>query len=301
MRAETKAHLALLGANLFYGISYTAAKAVMPSLIQPSAFILIRVSLAALLFWSSIIWTKRTGSTIRKKDIPMLVLGGLFGVAMNQLLFFEGLSRTLPIHASILMMCTPLFIWGLSCFLGKENLNLIKIIGLSLGVSGAILLMSSNQTLAITGATWLGDLLVLLNAISYAIYLILIKPLMSRYRPVVVIRWVFLFGWLFVLPFGWNDFQTIDWSLFTAVDYTIVVFIVVCVTFLSYLWNVYALRHVSPSTAGVYIYLQPVFAAVVSMSIAGEKMTIQKLLAALLVFTGVYLANFYKSRIKGTQ
>jgi drug/metabolite transporter (DMT)-like permease len=156
--------------------------------------------------------------------------------------------------------------------------------------------MSAGKEIPITGNSALGDLFVFLNATSYAIYLVIIKPLMQRYRPIIVIRWVFFFGLLFVLPFGIPQFLAIDWSQFHTNGYLCVAFIVICVTFFTYLWNTYALRHLSPSTAGAYIYMQPICAAIISIIVTGEQLTITKFLATLLIFTGVYMVNFLKAK-----
>ncbi len=292
MNNKTKAHLALLGANLFYGAGFTVAKHIMPRLIQPLGFIFIRVSVVMVLFWLSFTLGKKYRAKIEKKDWPILVLGGLFGVALNQMLFFLGLNLTFPIHASLIMMSTPLLITIISMFVLRERIKTEKAFGLLLGISGAFLLMSAGKEITITGNSAMGDLFVFLNAASYAIYLVMIKPLMLRYRPIIVIRWVFFFGFLFVLPFGWPQFNAIDWSLFGAADYLSVAFIVICVTFFTYLWNIYALRFLPPSTAGAYIYLQPMFAAIISVLVTGEQLTWIKLLATALIFSGVYLVNF---------
>jgi len=284
--------MALLGANIFYGAGFTVAKEVMPRLIQPLGFIFIRVSIVMLLFWLSFAGGKNYRTKIARKDWPVLILGGLFGVALNQMLFFLGLNLTFPIHASLIMMSTPLLITVISVFVLKSRIGWDKYLGLLLGIGGAALLMSAGKELTLTGNSALGDVLVLLNAASYAIYLVLIKPLMQRYRPIIVIRWVFLFGFLFTCPFGWSQFTAIDWSLFGAADYAAVAFIVICCTFLTYLWNVYALQHLPPSTAGGYIYLQPIFAAIISVIVTGEQLTGVKVLSTALIFCGVYLVNF---------
>ncbi len=299
MEDRVKAHLALLGANIFYGAGFTVAKSVMPRLIEPLGFILIRVSVVAALFWLSFLGGKSYSTKIEKKDWKILVLGGLFGVALNQMLFFAGLNLTLPIHASLIMMSTPLLITIISLFWLRERIKSDKIAGLVLGISGASLLMSAGKEITLTGSTAIGDLLIFLNAASYAIYLVIIKPVMSRYRPIIVIRWVFLFGFLFVLPFGWPQFQRIKWEDFTYLDYSAVAFIVICVTFFTYLWNIYALKHLSPSTAGAYIYLQPIFAGVISTIALNEEVTWVKLSATALIFTGVYLVNFgWKRKVR---
>ena len=291
--------MALLGANIFYGAGFTIAKLVMPRLILPLGFIFIRVGIVMILFWLSFMGGSKFRTKIERKDWPILILGGLFGVALNQMLFFMGLNLTFPIHAALIMMSTPLLITIIAIVVLREKIGLAKAIGLLLGVSGAILLMSAGKELTITGSSALGDFFVFLNAASYAIYLVMIKPLMHRYRPIIVIRWVFFFGFLFVIPFGWSQFSAIDWPKFTFNDYLCVAFIVVCITFFTYLWNVYALRILSPSTAGAYIYLQPIFAAIISVAFAGEKLTWVKLVATILIFSGVYLVNFgFKKKSK---
>jgi len=287
-----KAHLALLGANLFYGAGFTVAKHVMPRLIEPLGFIFIRVTVVMVLFWTSMAGGNKFRTTIDKKDWKILVLGGLFGVALNQMLFFAGLNLTFPIHASLIMMSTPLLITVISLFLLKERISIEKSLGLMMGIGGAILLMSAGKAITMTGSSALGDLLVFLNAASYAVYLVIIKPLMLRYRPIIVIRWVFLFGFLFVAPLGLPQFLRIKWSQFAMSDYLSVAFIVICVTFFTYLWNIYALKHLNPATAGAYIYLQPIFAAIISMLILNEELTWVKLAATLLIFSGVFFVNF---------
>lgn len=298
MNNKTKAHLALLGANLFYGAGFTVAKSIMPRLIEPLGFIFIRVSVVTLLFWLSFGGGKNYRAKIEKKDWPILVLGGIFGVALNQMLFFLGLNLTFPIHAALIMMSTPLLITIIATFILRERIGLSKGLGLCIGIGGAILLMSAGKEITMTGSSAMGDLLILLNAASYAIYLVIIKPLMQRYRPIIVIRWVFLFGFMFVLPFSWQQFTAIDWTLFETTDYMALGFIVICVTFFTYLWNIYALRFLSPSIAGAYIYLQPMFAAFISVIFTGEDLTWVKLVATALIFSGVYLVNFGFKKIK---
>ena len=297
-----KAHLALLGANIFYGAGFTVAKQVMPELIKPLGFIFVRVSVVMVLFWMSFAGGSKFRAKIAKKDWPILVLGGLFGVALNQMLFFLGLNLTFPIHASLIMMSTPLLITLISLVVLRDRITWDKGLGLVLGIGGASLLMSAGKEITLTGNSALGDLFIFLNAASYAIYLVMIKPLMLRYRPIVVIRWVFLFGFLFVLPFSLPQFMEIEWARFGTGDYLAVAFIVICVTFFTYLWNTYALRFLSPSTAGAYIYLQPIFAAIISVVVTGEELTWVKILATVLIFSGVFLVNFgIKRKAVATQ
>lgn len=274
----------------------------MPHKIQPLGYILIRVSVVTMLFWLSWFFGKKYRATIQRKDWVTLILGGLFGVALNQMLFFLGLNNTMPIHASLVMLSTPILITLIALVVLKEKFRWDKMMGLLLGISGAVILMSAGKEVTALGkdTAW-GDFLVFLNATSYAIYLVIIKKLMSRYRPIIVIRWVFLFGLCFVFPFGYQQVTVIDWSSFSFTDWLSLGFIVLGVTFFAYLWNTYALSHLSPSVVGAYIYAQPVFAAIISIIFTAEEITLPKIIATLLIFTGVYFVNFGLNRKKQKQ
>jgi drug/metabolite transporter (DMT)-like permease len=291
MNERHKAHLALLGANLFYGAGFTVAKSVMPTLIKPGGFILIRVLCATFLFWLSFLGGKNYRTKIDRSDFVRLVFCGLLGVATNQLFFFKGLSLTTPIHASLMMLSTPILVSVFAAVVLKEKFSKLNIFGLSLGVLGAAMLVTIAAKDKVAIHPILGDTFVFLNATSYAIYMIIVKPLMHKYRPIIVVRWVFLIGSLFVFPFGIQDFLAIHWATFTPNNYLAVGFIVIGVTFFTYLWNIYAIRILSPAIAGAYIYIQPLFAAIIAILFLGEEMSMIKAAAAILIFVGVFLVS----------
>ena len=297
MNEQIKAHLALLGANLFYGAGFTVAKIVMPSLIQPKGFILIRVAVVTILFWLSYVGGKNFRTKIDRKDWRTLILCAIFGVATNQLLFFQGLNLTSPIHASLMMLSTPILVSLFAVYALHEKLSINKIIGLILGVSGAVILVLMGGKDKVATNALLGDVFVLMNATSYAIYLVIAKPLMTKYRPIIVIRWIFLLGLLVVFPFGISEFTEINWHMFSFKEYAAVAFIVICCTFFTYLWNIYALRILSPATAGAYIYLQPVFAALIAVFFYFEHLSWTKVIASIFIFAGVYFVSKRKTTI----
>ncbi len=297
MNEQIKAHLALLGANLFYGAGFTVAKIVMPSLIQPKGFILIRVAVVTILFWLSYFGGKNFRTKIDRKDWRTLILCAIFGVATNQLLFFQGLNLTSPIHASLMMLSTPILVSLFAVYALHEKLSVNKIIGLILGVSGAVILVLLGGKDKVATNALLGDVFVLMNATSYAIYLVIAKPLMTKYRPIIVIRWIFLLGLLVVFPFGIREFTEINWHMFSFKEYAAVAFIVICCTFFTYLWNIYALRILSPATAGAYIYLQPVFAALIAVFFYFEHLSWTKVIASIFIFAGVYFVSKRKATI----
>jgi drug/metabolite transporter (DMT)-like permease len=283
------AHLALFSTNLIYGLNYTVAKNVMPTYIQPFGFIFCRVSGALLLFWffHRLFFKEK----IAKADFPRLALCGLFGVAINQLLFFKGLNITTPINASIIMTANPVLVLLFAAFLIKERITVYKVAGVALGLTGAVMLLLFNHDLSLGSVTAFGDLLIFVNATSYAIYLVLVKPLMLKYKPLTVIKWVFLFGFLVVFPFGWSEFSAINWSQMPTSILWETTFVVVGTTFLAYLFNIFALKTVSPSTASTYIYLQPLLAGAFAVWLGKDQVDEVKVLAALFIFSGVYLVS----------
>ncbi|WP_457618525.1 DMT family transporter [Lutibacter sp.] len=290
-----KAHLALLGANIIYGINHIVAKGVMPNKIGPSAFIFLRILGAGLLFWIIKFFIKEK---IQKKDYTLLAIGGLLGVATNQLLFFHGLNLTSPIDASIIITAVPVMVLIFSVFFLKEKLTSNKIIGIIIGGIGAILLIAYGNKSGGTSSV-LGNIYIFLNSVSYALYLVLIKPLMKKYRPLTVISWVFLFGFIFMLPFGLPDVIKTNFYAFTLNTYLTVAFVIIGTTFLTYLLNIYALTKVSPSVNGSYIYLQPVISFIMVGIYAyflghneyARDINLIKILSCFMVIIGVYLIS----------
>lgn len=288
-----KAHLALLGANLIYGINYTVAKELMPTFLSPFGFIFCRVAGALLLFWLLSGFVKK--ERVLKKDLLRLAICGVFGVAGNQLMFFYGLNLTSPINASIIMTCNPILVLIISAIIIRERVTFRKIGGIFLGLSGALGLILYNNPLSMSSSNSIGDLFIFLNASSYAIYLVLVKPLMQKYSPITVIKWVFLFGFLLVIPFGLEGFLAIEWSSFQASTWIAFLFVVLGTTFLAYLFNIFGLKELNPSVVSTYIYSQPLIATLVAISFGKDELSWAKVFAAIAIFIGVYLVSVKSS------
>lgn len=293
------AHFGLLGTNLFFAINLSAVKYLTGNnFMQPFGMNVIRVGVSVLLFWLLFLFYP-SEKKIERKDTARFILCALTGVAINQMLFLKGLSLTYSIHAVLLMLTTPILITIIAIWILKEKINSYKAIGLTFGAGGAVVLITSRQNSGSGQDVLLGDTLVIINAISYTFYFILVKPLMLKYNPVQVIRLVFTYGLLMVLPFGWNEFVSIQWGTFGVTEYTCIALITICGTFLAYLFNVYGIKILGASVAGAYIYIQPVFATIIAMIFLKEKLEEYKIIAAILIFTGVYLCN--KTREAGKQ
>ncbi len=282
--------LALFIVNAIYGINFVIAKDVMPEFIKPSGFVLVRAIGATLMFWILLLITGY--EKIKTKDFPLFAAGGLFGVAVNQLLFFEGLNLSTPINGSILMSVTPITILIIGVIFSREKLTWLKIVGTMLGACGAIaIIVYSKGSMDLSSKTWLGNIFIILNAISYAIYFLFAKPLMRKYKPLTVITWVFTFGLLFVLPFGFNQASEIQWETFRPDIYWKVGFVIVGVTFIAYLFNIYALKHVDSSVVGIFIYIQPIIATVHSVWLGKDSITWVLVGCAAMIFTGVFMVS----------
>ncbi len=284
------AHFALLSVAIIYGANYTIAKLVMDdNYIQPFAFILMRV-VAAVLFFSGFHWLF-VKESIHKKDIPLFVLCGLFGVAINQLCFFSGLQLTKPINASLIMTMTPILVLLSSAIILKEKITIRKLIGVCIGGLGAGLLIAYGKEVAFNSTQLKGDLLILVNATSYGIYLVLVKTLTQKYHPITIVKWVFSFGLIMVIPFGFPQMSTIDWSSFTSSIWLAFGYVLLCTTIMTYLFNAFALSRLRASTVSTYIYLQPLVATTIALLLQADVLNSIKICSAVFIFIGVFLVS----------
>lgn len=288
MSKNLTAHLSVLAANVLYGANYAIAKKLMPEYIAPYGFIMVRVFFASILFFIAGIFIKEK---IEKKHYGRLVFCSLFGVAINQLLFFKGLSLTTPVNASLMMTLNPIMVLVLSSFILKEKISNMKIIGIAVGIAGASLLILSGKEFSLSTDTVSGDIMVFLNSLSFALFLIIVNPLMKIYHPITIIKWCFLYGTFMVMPFGLQESLEARWSDLDLNLWLGVLYVVIGTTFLAYYLNINGLRRLSPSVVSFYIYLQPVFATLFSWVLQQGKPNVMHLFSAVLIFFGVYLVS----------
>lgn len=291
MTTKTKAHLALVATNIFFAINFTTVKYLISGgFIKSFGLNLIRVAVTAFLLW--VLYFFNSNKTrIKKKDYKRFLLCALTGIAINQLAFIKGLSLTYSIHASLLLLITPILITFIAAWVLKERLTNNKLWGLTLGIAGAMVLILAKDRSGNPGNVLIGDLLIILNAVFYTLYFVLVKPLMLEYNPVAVLRNVFTVGLFMILPFCWVEFTQISWASYSAREYLNLGLIVVPGTFLAYLFNIYGIKNLGASVAGNYIYTQPFFAAGLAIGFLGEDLSAYKILAGILIFSGVYIAN----------
>lgn len=290
MDKRALALLAAIATETIYGINHTIAKGLMPHVIEPYGFILLRVGGAALLFWIFGLFTKM--EKIDKSDWLRILGCAIFGMVLNMLMFFKGLSLSTPINSSVAMTVTPVIILVLTAVILKERITFIKTIGIVAGLSGAlILILFQEKTQENAPNIPIGNLLFILNATSYGFYFILVKPLLAKYKPITLLKLFFLIAFLINLPIGYSEFVKVEWTQLQLPEILAMLFVVVATTFLTYLFNIFALRQLSPSSVGVFIYLQPVVATVYAILVGADSLSIIRVGAASLIFLGVYLST----------
>ena len=298
----SKRNIALIGAtlvSLIYGVTFTIAKDVMPHYIDAYGFILLRVGGSALLFWGVWLLMKMLkigpNEKIALHDFPRIIACAFFGVALNMLTFFKGLSMTSPISAAVIMVCTPLIVLVLSAIIIKEKMLKRKILGILLGLFGTSFLILYGKSVENNSNVSLGNFLVLVNAVSYGYYLVIVKKLMDKYNAFTFVKWIYLFGFIMVIPFGLSQFQSVDWAVLPSDIVWKIGFVVVFSTFFTYLLNLLSMRELKPTIVAVFIYLQPLFATLFAISLGKDELSWVKISSAIIIFTGVYLVTDKKS------
>ncbi|MAT90194.1 MAG: EamA family transporter [Flavobacteriaceae bacterium] len=297
MNARALALLAATAASAIYGLNHSLAKGLMPHVIGPYGFILLRVSGAALLFWGISFFYP--SEKIEKADGWRILACAIFGMVLNMNMFFKGLQLSTPINSSVVITLTPVLLLILSAFLLKERISWIKVTGIGIGLAGALLLILFGAEAQPDAPNIpLGNILFIVNASSYALYLILVKPLVAKYSSITLMKVFFLLAVVINLPIGWSQFSEVAWLSLEFDAIWKMIFVVAGTTVLTYLFNIYALKVLSPSTIGAFIYLQPVLATLFAIMLGADKLTPLRIAAAALIFAGVFLSTRKKTQKK---
>lgn len=290
MNQRTVALIAVSIATLIYGVTFTIAKDVMPTYIKPFAFILLRVFSATTIFWTIGLFIKK--QKIDNSDYKKIFLASVFGVTVNMLAYFKGLNLTTPISASVIMVTSPIMVLIFSSILIKQPIGKQRILGVFIGLVGTVLLITfgSSTSQNATNSN-LGNFLVFVNATSYGLYLVLAKDLIKKYKPIVFVKWLYLFGLILVLPVGYSEFTEITWQAIPTNIYWNIGFVIIFTSCVTYLFNLYGLSKLKPTTVSVFIYLQPVIATIYALIVGSDSLNMVKIGATVLIFSGVYLVT----------
>ena len=292
---DYRGHLALLLANIIWGVNNPLSKTLMPAWVDSYALTFFRMAGAALVFWITSFFLKK--EKVPVKDIFLLFFASLFGVVLNQGLFLFGLSRTSSIDAAIVATTVPIITMIASAIYLKEPITGKKAIGVLIGAAGAILLIVTSSAARNGGSgNTLGNLLCLLASISFSLYLTLFKRVITSYAPVTVMKWLFLFAAVISAPVCFPAVTQPDYSRFPVSVFLRIGFVVLAATYLAYLLMPVGQKLLRPTTVSMYNYVQPLVASTVAVFIGLDTFGVYKVVAGVLVFLGVYIVTRSKSR-----
>lgn len=281
-------HIALFAVQLMFGSAPILGKFALEAF--PSfAIVGFRVAGGALAFY----FLQRLAGNMRLEKIShyyYFALFALFGIVLNQLLFFHGLSLTTATNTSLLAVLIPIFAIVISYFVGNDILTWKKIIGIIIAGCGVIYLIDPTKA-SFSSSTTQGDILVLLNSLSYAVYLAISKKLITQYGSLKSIAWLFLFGSIINIPIGFISLQTVELAEVSTKAWIALAAVVIFPTILAYYWNTWALARVEPSVVAVYIYMQPIIGTFLAITILGEAWNPRIFVAMALIFAGVFLVT----------
>ena len=288
--------LAATVATTIYGLNHTIAKMVMPIYIGSLGLVLLRVLGATIIFWIIGLFFK--SKPIERKDRFTIIKCGLFGMSINIAAFIAGLDYSTPVNSSILIIISPIFVVILSFFIFRNKINLLKILGIIMGFIGAlILILNADSNSSVGRNIPLGNFLFIVNSISYAYYLIIVKPMAQKYDLITLFKWLFLIGLIFNFPLGINQFTDVNWSSLPVKEAILpMAFVVICTTVMTYFLNGYALSKITSTEVAVFMYLQPIIGIVFAIFTKSDTISLTIIIASILIFIGVYLTSVMKQK-----
>lgn len=294
-----KGHIAILASNIIFGINIPVSKIVMPDYVSAFGMAFFRTTGAVVFFWLLSLFVKWERVPLR--DLGGLALAAVFGVLFNQMLFVMGLEYASPVETAIVVTFTPILTMLLSALFLKEPISWMKAGGVFLGLSGAVIMIAgkywTGETVEEAGRNSLfGIVLCLISGLSYAIYLTAFRNLVARYRPITVMRWMFLFSCILSTPFLWPYVAELDYTRIPLNIYLFLAYTVVGATCITYLLIPVAQKRIRPTVLSVYNYIQPITAACLALILGQDGFGWIKAVATFLVFAGVFLVTRSRSR-----
>ena len=292
IRNNFRAHLSMLGATLLFGGNYWIAKGLMPDHLLPMQIIFLRVLGTFVIAWLIQLSIKELRvMKIERGDYPRLILSSLLGVSINQMMFFTGLNHTTPVDASIINSASPILVLVFAAWVLKDRISTTRLYGILLGLAGALMLILFGNPLSLGGGHLSGNLFIVGNTACWGLYLVIAKPLMVKYNPLVMMKWIFLFGFIAVIPFTARQATEIRFSSFDSYTWFALLYIIIGTTFLAYFFITYSLKRLSAAVVAYYTYLQPVLVAVMGIILFSETISLVKIVSAVLVFVGIYFVT----------
>ena len=292
---NVRGHVAMFAACVLFGLMSPLAKAVLDGRVDALTLTMLRLAGAAVVFWIASLFVHR--ERVTWADLGRMFIASMLGVVLNQLTFIVGVSLTSPIDATVITTTTPIFVMLIAALYLREPITGKKVLGVLTGATGALLLiLSGARAVAHTGSSVEGNLLCLASQLSFATYFVLFKKMISRYTPITLMKWMFLYATVCCLPFCWSSVQQVPWSAVGSGDWWRIGYVVLGGTFVGYLLMPIGQKNLRPTVASSYNYTQPMVASLVSVWMGLDHFGWVKVGAMVLVFTGVFIVTRSKSR-----
>ena len=286
----------MIGAETMWGLMAPIGKFILSgAVITPLLMTDFRMIGAACLFWIASLFTQP--EHVNHKDMLSLFFAALFGIVFNQGTYIFGLGMTSPINASIVTTSLPILTMVIAAIYLREPITGKKLLGVFMGAVGALLLILSGQPMSSGQSGSIGgDLLCLFAQFCFSLYLVFFKGLIGKYSPITLMKWMFTYASICLIPFSYTEIVQLDWSL---LDYKVIaglVMVVFCATFISYLLIPIGQKNLRPTVTSMYNYLQPIVASILAVAWGMDSFNALKIVAVILVFSGVFFVTQSKSR-----
>jgi drug/metabolite transporter (DMT)-like permease len=296
-KEKLKGHGLILTVNMLFAINISVSKSLIPTSMAPEALTLLRILFATAMFWIASLCVKREKVALR--DLGLLFICACAGITFNQSLFMAGLNLTSPVDASIIATAGPIYVMLFAAWLLKEPITRQKVLGVMLGVAGGLMVILSSTRSDSRDGSLNGNMLIVVSNLLYSVYMVISRPLSQRYSAITIMKWMFLFAALALTPFMYGHLldapafhhRATEWA-----EVARIVFVLVGGTFVPYLLIPMSLKRLRPTTVSMYSYIQPIVASLLAVAVGQGSFTVGKLIAALLVFSGVYLVTKSKAR-----
>lgn len=265
------------------------------NLIPPLGIFTLRSLVAGALFWIVSMFLPK--ERIDRKDYIRIFAASMLGFLTCQVTFLIGIPHITPMDCSILTAMSPIYTMAIAAMVIKEPITLQKAGGVAISFVGIIYLIVSRMSApgGVTESTPFGIFMIILNSLSFSMYLGIFKPLISKYSAVTFMKWIFLFSACVSTPLSIKGLINVDWAAIPSVQYAELAYLIICATFITYFLIPVAQKRIRPTLVSMYSYIQPIIAIVISIAIGMDELTWQKVLAAAMVFGGVIIVSNSRS------
>ncbi len=289
-------HLACFVAYAIFGFNIIVCKDLTAGrLISPLTIFCLRSMGAGALFWIISLFAPK--EKVDRKDYVKIFAASMLGFFVCQISFLVGLPHITPMDCSVLSAVSPIYTMIIAAIVLKEPITWQKAGGVIISFAGIIyLIVSRTATSGVAETTLLGIIMIIFNSLSFSLYLGIFKPLIGKYSVITFMKWIFLFAFVVSVPFSAKEIVTLSWSAIPTIQLAELAYLIFCATFITYFLIPVGQKRIRPTLVSMYSYVQPIIAIVISISIGMEMLTWQKVLAAIMVFGGVVVVSYSKSK-----